>query len=77
MRPLGAETNFDPMTALRTFLALLVVCVAMTLSGCDDGCVTCTGITADKRVCKDDYQNDSDYAAYIREYENQGGICED
>jgi hypothetical protein len=37
----------------------------------------CTGITADKLICEDDYQEDGDYEAEVREYEELGGICED
>lgn len=37
----------------------------------------CTGITADKLICEDDFQEDGDYEQQVNEYENQGGICEE
>lgn len=54
----------------------MLACVAMT-PACGSGCMVCTGITADKEVCKDDYQEDKDYDNFIREYTAQGGVCED
>ncbi len=59
---------------LASFYLLLLIA---TLPSCDDGCATCTGITADKVICKDDYQVDGDYENYIREYEELGGVCEE
>ncbi len=48
----------------------------VTLSSCDDGCVQCTGKTADQQICEGDYANKTDYEAYIRHYEEAGGVCE-
>jgi hypothetical protein len=56
--------------------ALLVAGGLFLLSSCDDGCVTCTGVSADREVCKGDYQDASDYDNYINAYEEQGGVCE-
>lgn len=70
-------TNFGGMKATGPFLAVLLLSAAMALVSCDDGCVTCSGISVDYRVCEDDYQEDGDYAAYIAEYEAQGGVCEE
>jgi hypothetical protein len=58
-------------------LAVLLLAIAAVMPSCNDGCVTCSGITADYRVCEDDYQEASDFTAYINEYEAQGGICEE
>ncbi len=58
------------------FVVMLMV-LSASLPACDDGCATCTGVTADKVVCKDDYQVDGDYETYIREYEVLGGVCEE
>jgi hypothetical protein len=61
--------------APQMILMMLVLCTAF--SSCDTGCMKCTGITADKLICEDDYQEDGDYEAEVREYEELGGICED
>jgi len=61
----------------KSLLAMLLVTLACAVGSCGDGCVTCSGITVDRKVCKDDFQEDKDYTAYIREYELQGGICEE
>ena len=50
--------------------------VSVGLTSCNDGCVTCSGITANQEVCKDDFNNNGDYEAYVSEYEEHGGICE-
>lgn len=63
---------------MRTALLYGLLCIGMlSAPSCDEGCVTCTGITADKKVCKDDYQEESDYTAYINQYEEEGGVCEE
>ncbi len=61
---------------------LYVIGMAMGLmalaSSCSDGCKVCHGATAEKRVCRDDFQERKDFNDYIREYERQeNGICED
>ena len=61
--------NFGPI--------VLFAIIAITSSSCGAGCFNCTGITSDLRVCKDDFQNDNDFNAYIREYKEQGGECEE
>lgn len=62
----------------RTFLSLLFFTMMATgLGSCSSGCVKCTGITADLLVCKGDYAETADYNAYIQEYEEQGGVCEE
>lgn len=58
-------------------LVMLWLTVACAVGSCGDGCVTCSGITVDQKICKDDFQEDKDHSAYIREYELQGGICEE
>jgi hypothetical protein len=55
----------------------MLMVLSASLPACDDGCAMCTGVTADKVVCKDDYQVDGDYETYIREYEELGGVCEE
>jgi hypothetical protein len=58
-------------------LLVLVAFIAIAVTSCGAGCYNCTGITSDLRVCKDDFQNDNDFNAYIREYKEQGGECEE
>lgn len=52
------------------------IAMAMVGTGCGSGCVTCSGISADQEICKGDFQEKSDYNAYVNAYEEQGGICE-
>lgn len=54
--------------------------MVLALSGmvaCNDGCVTCSGISAPQEICKDDFIRASDYQNYVNEYEENGGTCED
>ncbi len=61
-----------------TFLSLLFIgVISMGISGCSSGCVKCSGITADQQVCKGDFSETADYNAYIAEYEELGGTCEE
>jgi hypothetical protein len=50
--------------------------VSVGLTSCNDGCLKCSGITATQEVCKNDFNQKSDYEAYVSEYEENGGICE-
>jgi hypothetical protein len=62
----------------RTILFLLCLTgIATGAVGCSSGCVKCTGITADQLVCKGDFSETADYNAYIQEYQDEGGICEE
>lgn len=54
----------------------LVCLVFLTLSACKDDCLTCTGPTADREICEDDYLEKSDFQAEISAYEAAGGTCE-
>ncbi|MCF8277275.1 MAG: hypothetical protein K9J17_11125 [Flavobacteriales bacterium] len=57
-------------------MILVLFLLGCTLSSCDDGCVTCSGVTAPQEVCKGDYTDNSYYQSYVDEYENKGGTCE-
>lgn len=62
----------------RTFLSLLLLgAMSFVFKGCASGCVTCSGITADLLVCKGDFSETADYNAYLAEYRELGGICEE
>lgn len=60
---------------LAFFFGTLLALGGMT--ACNDGCVTCTGISAPQEICKDDFIRASDYENYVNEYEDNGGTCED
>lgn len=60
----------------RTVMAGLFALVC-GLYACKDGCVTCSGITAPQEICKDDFNEASDYQNYVNEYEENGGTCEE
>ena len=56
---------------------IIALFIAVTgLSSCKDDCLKCTGITADRVVCPDDYSKKSDFENEISEYEGAGGVCE-
>jgi hypothetical protein len=59
----------------KAFIGLFVVAVG--LASCKDDCVTCSGPTAEQRICPDDYSEKSDFQNYISEYEQlEDGVCE-
>ena len=55
----------------------LLAAVCSITNGCKKGCVECTGITAPRTICEDDYTESGDYDNEVNAYEAAGGVCED
>lgn len=62
---------------MRSKLMFGLIVVMFGLSSCKDGCVECTGPTAPQTICKDDFNQASDYEQYVSHYEQEeGAVCE-
>lgn len=63
---------------MKNKLLLSLLCmVGMLIGSCKNGCMECTGVTAPREYCEDDYTEKGDYQAEISAYETAGGVCED
>ena len=49
----------------------------IAVSGCKKGCMKCTGITAPREICDNDFTENGDYENEIAAYEAAGGTCEE
>ena len=58
--------------------ALLFLTVGtIVASGCNKGCMKCSGITAPREICDDDFTQNGDFENEIAAYEAAGGVCEE
>jgi hypothetical protein len=55
----------------------LLCLILFSVMSCKSGCMECSGISAPREYCADDYIEKGDFEAEISEYELQGGVCED
>lgn len=59
-------------------LLFSLLCVtSLTAIGCKNGCMECSGTTAPREICEDDYTENGDFEQEISAYEATGGTCEE
>ena len=58
-----------------TKLPVLLVAVSIVFASCNNGCMICSGVTADREICEDDYIQNGDFEDEIAAYEAAGGVC--
>lgn len=61
---------------MRKLFFISLVLLAGMFGSCKDDCVTCTGMSAPREFCPDDYQEKSDFQNDVAAYEATGGQCE-
>lgn len=59
---------------MRTTVLILSV-ISLSLASCKSGCMICSGVSADREICEDDYLEKSDFQNEISAYEAAGGEC--
>tara|TARA_R110002072_G_scaffold79498_2_gene183347 strand:+ start:330 stop:524 length:195 start_codon:yes stop_codon:yes gene_type:complete len=59
----------------KILLSLLYI-GSLLIASCKNGCMECTGTSAPREFCEDDYIEKGDYEAEISAYEATGGVCE-
>lgn len=60
-----------------TYLLGIFFVTSMALTSCKSGCMECSGMSAPREICEDDYIEKGDFQAEISAYQAAGGTCEE
>lgn len=58
-------------------LFILLLVVSVSVFGCKNGCMECSGTSAPREICESDFIEKGDFQNYISAYETTGGVCEE